>query len=204
MLYRAKRPVHPASAKKPSASVARSSSDRLHIRGERDAAVTLEEYGDFQCPPCGTLSPMIDEIERDYHSRLRVVFRNYPLPMHTHAAEAAYAAEAAGLQGRFWEMHDLLYREQAVWTKATDAKTIFNGYAGMLGLNAARFNADIQSAAVKNIVEHDHHEGEERGVKSTPTVFINNLMLEPSALTKAGLSAAIDSALNESSATKSK
>jgi protein-disulfide isomerase len=204
MLYRAKRPTPVASAKTPVASAKRLESDRLHIRGERDAAVTLEEFGDFQCPPCGTLSPLIDEIERDYHSRLRVVFREFPLPMHTHAAEAAYAAEAAGVQGRFWEMHDLLYREQAVWSKAADVKTIFNSYAGMLGLDAARFQADVQSPAIKEMVERDHREGAERGVKSTPTIFINNRMLDPTSLTKAGVTGAIESALKGSSAPKSK
>ncbi len=175
MLYRAKRPAPAAGAKNSVASVNKPESDKLHIRGERNATVTLEEFGDFQCPPCATLSPLVDEIEREYRPRLRIVFRHFPLPMHTHAAEAAYAAEAAGRQGRFWEMHDLLYREQSVWSKATDAQTIFNSYAGMLGLNAARFKADMQSAAVKNAVESDHRQGTERGVKSTPTIFINNV-----------------------------
>ena len=202
MLYRARRPAPLVSAQNVSAK--KTGADRLHVRGQRDAAVTLEEYGDFQCPPCGTLSPVIDEIERNYHPRVRVVFRHFPLPMHAHAAAAAYAAEAAGLQGRFWEMHDLLYREQSVWSKATDVQTIFNAYAGMLGLNADRFKADMQSAAVKTAVETDHREGAERGVKSTPTVFINNLALAPTALTKPGLQAAIDSAIKESSSPKPK
>jgi protein-disulfide isomerase len=204
MLYRARRPAPVTNAKNPSVSTKKTRTDRLHVRGQRDAAVTLEEYGDFQCPPCGTLSPVIDQIERDYHPRLRVVFRHFPLPMHLHAAEAAYAAEAAGLQGRFWEMHDLLYREQSVWSKATDAQTIFNAYAGMLGLSVDRFKSDMQSAALKTAVELDHREGTERGVKSTPTVFINNLILAPTALTKPGLQAAIDSAIKESSSPKPK
>jgi protein-disulfide isomerase len=204
MLYRARRPAPLVNAKNPSASAKRTGADRLHVRGERDAAVTLEEYGDFQCPPCGTLSPLIDEIEHDNRPRLRVVFRHFPLPMHAHAAEAAYAAEAAGLQGRFWEMHHLLYREQSVWSKATDVQTIFNAYAGVLGLSVDRFKADMQSAAVKSAVELDHREGAERGVKSTPTVFINDLILAPTALTKPGLQGAIDSANKESSSPKPK
>ena len=166
--------------------------------------MTLEEYGDFQCPPCGTLSPLIAEIERNYHPRVRVVFRNFPLAMHIHAAKAAYAAEAAGLQGRFWEMHDLLYREQSVWSKAADVKTIFNAYAGMLKLDVDRFKTDMESAAVRNVVDTDHREGAARGVTSTPTLFVNNRMLPPNVMTKAGLSAAIDSALKESPAPKSK
>ena len=197
MLYRAKLAKTPASAKNTAAPAKDSNSNRLHIRGERDAPVTVEEFGDFQCPPCGTLSPHLDDIEREYRPRVRLIFRNFPLPMHVHAAEAAYAAEAAGKQGRFWEMHDLLYREQSVWSKATDAQKLFNSYAGMLGLNAERFKADMQSAAIKNTVESDHHAGEQRGVKSTPTVFVNDSMLAPSSLSKSGLSAAIDSALKE-------
>ncbi len=199
MLYRSRRPMAPVSVKSPVASTKKPESDRLHIRGERNAPITLEEFGDFQCPPCGTLSPLIDELERDYHPRLRIVYRHYPLPMHAHAAEAAYAAEAAGLQGRFWEMHDLLYREQAVWNKAADARTLLNAYAGMLALNIDRFKVDMQSAAVKTTVDSDHREGAERGVKSTPTIFINNLGLAPTELTKAGLRAAVDSAIKESS-----
>ena len=204
MLYRSKRPALLPRGGHSGAASKQAESDRVHIRGERDAPVTLEEFGDFQCPPCGTLSPMIDEIERAYHPRVRVVFRNFPLPMHAHAAEAAYAAEAAGRQGRFWEMHDLLYREQSVWSNATDAQKTFNGYAGMLGLNLDRFKADMRSAAVKNTVESDHNAGEKRGVKSTPTVFVNDRALLPSDLTKVGLSAAIDSALKETSVSKPK
>jgi protein-disulfide isomerase len=203
MFYRAKRQAALASAKNLSAS-ARTESGHLHIRGELNAPVTVEEFGDFQCPPCATLSPMLDDVERQYRPRVRLVFRNFPLPMHVHAAEAAYAAEAAGKQGRFWEMHDLLYREQAVWSKATEVQTIFSSYAGMLGLNVDRFKADMQSPAIKSIVESDHKEGSERGVKSTPTVFVNNVALEPNTLTKTGLNAAIDSALKEAPASKSK
>src|SRR5213075_48003 len=77
-----------------------------HVRGRSDAPVTIIEFGDFQCPPCANLSEPINQLERDYRSRLRVVFRHLPLANHQHAREAALASEAAGLQGRFWEMHD--------------------------------------------------------------------------------------------------
>src|SRR5437870_13115253 len=80
-----------------------------HARGAADAPVTLEEFGDFECRPCGNLSPILEKIEQDYGSRLRVIFRQCPLAMHKHALDAARASEAAGRQGRFWEMHDLLY-----------------------------------------------------------------------------------------------
>ena len=198
VLYRAKRPTPLTSAKDQTAP-AKGGAEKTHIRGERNAPVTLEEFGDFQCPPCGVLSPVIDELERDYRPRLRLIFRHFPLANHVHAAEAAYAAEAAGLQGHFWEMHDLLYREQSVWSKAADAQTVFNSYAGMLGLNIDRFKADMQSPKARAPVENDQREGAGRGVKSTPTIFINNVALPPSDLNKNGLHAAIDSALKDKS-----
>src|SRR5713226_9977643 len=79
----------------------------IHIRGQPDAPVTLEEFGDFQCPPCGKLSGPINQLQKKHN--LRVIYREFPLPVHAHAKEAAFAAEAAGRQGRFWQMHDLLF-----------------------------------------------------------------------------------------------
>src|SRR5213595_4343062 len=143
ILYRAKRPQTATIPKAMAASKERG--EEVHARGPANAAVTLEEYGDFQCPPCGGLEVPLQQIERDYASSLRVIFRNFPFTIHEHAYEAAYAAEAAGLQGRFWEMHDLLYREQSVWAKAPDVRILFNAYAGMLGLNIDRFKKDMES-----------------------------------------------------------
>jgi protein-disulfide isomerase len=201
VFYRAKRPL-PLASPKGQTVPRKEGPEKIHIRGQRNAPVTLEEFGDFQCPPCGTLAGVVGELERDYHSSLRVMFRHYPLPIHAHAAEAAYVAEAAGLQGRFWEMHDVLYREQSVWSKAPDVAAVFNSYAGMLGLNINRFKADLQNPKVREKVALDQREGAERGVKSTPTVFINNVALAPTALNKTGLRDAIDSALKEKSPAK--
>src|SRR5437899_3334453 len=136
MLYRAKRPAVLAIPKDRGAD---KKSESAHALGPAKAPVTLEEFGDFQCPPCGLLSDPINQLEKDYHNRLRVIFRHFPLATHQHAHEAALAAEAADVQGRFWEMHDLLYHEQAVWSKSTDARTLFNSYAGMLGLKVEQF-----------------------------------------------------------------
>src|SRR5207253_3753422 len=107
MLYRAKRLPVLTIAKNDVAS-GMDDSESIHILGSHDAPVTLEEFGDFQCPPCGILSGPINQLEQDYRPRLRVIFRHFPLVTHAHALEAAVAAEAAGAQGRFWEMHDLL------------------------------------------------------------------------------------------------
>src|ERR1700720_1026853 len=146
MLYRAKRP-HVLSI--PETLSAKSGAESLHIRGNPDAPVTLEEYGDFQCPPCGMFATFLGQLENESNSRVRVVFRNFPLAMHEHAREGALAAEAAGLQGRFWEMHDVLYREQGSWSKAKDVQLLFNAYAGMFGLNVDRFQQDMNGDKVK-------------------------------------------------------
>src|SRR5439155_10380420 len=107
MLYRAKRSqLLSISANK----VLSGKNDKsIHIRGNPDAPATLEEFADFQCPPCGSVASFGEELLKQYDSRLRIVFRNFALPGHEHAREAALAAEAAGLQGRSWEMHDVLY-----------------------------------------------------------------------------------------------
>ena len=98
---------------RPVQTQANSTAEQLHIRGGATARVTLEEYGDFQCQPCGRLFPVLTAVEQDYGDRLRVIFRHMPLKKHEHALVAAHAAEAAGLQGRFWEMHDLLFQNSS-------------------------------------------------------------------------------------------
>jgi protein-disulfide isomerase len=198
MLYRAKRVAAVTMSREQ--TVAAQATDSVHARGSADAPVTLEEFGDFQCPPCGRLAGPLHEIEKDYGARLRVIFRNFPFATHEHAREAAYAAEAAGLQGHFWEMHDLLYREQANWSKTKDVQPLFTSYAGMLGLNLDRFKTDMSSEKVKEKVESDQNRGEALGVKNTPTIFINNQSVPPTSLNPIALRAAIDAALREKKA----
>src|SRR2546428_2424801 len=194
MLYRAKRPPV-LTITKNQRSPGMDKAESVHILGPPDAPVTLEEFGDFQCPPCGKLSDPINQIERDYHPRLRLIFFHFPLINHQYAREAAYASEAAGLQGRFWEMHDLLYREQSIWTKVVDVRSLFNSYAGILGLNTDHFKKDMESDQVKARVASDQKRGVELGVQNTPTIFINNQALPPASLNPDGLRAAIDAAL---------
>ncbi len=198
MLYRAKRPQLLTIPEDKIVSE-KNNSESIHIRGNPDAPVTLEEFGDFQCPPCGNFAGFIDGLVKEYDPRLRVVFRNFPLANHKHAREAALAAEAAGLQGRFWEMHDLLYREQAVWSNADNVPELFNGYAGMIGLNLDQFKKDMDGEKTKARVDSDHQRGDSLGVQSTPTVFINNRQLGPNDRTPDGLRATINAALKEKS-----
>ena len=196
MLYRAKRPPVLVAIPRNSTAPEMAGTEPSHVRGEANAPVTLEEFGDFQCPPCGKLAGPTKQLEEAYGSQLRVIFRQFPLSVkvHAHAQEAALASEAAGLQGCFWEMHDLLYREQDVWSKAADARTLFRGYAGMLGLNLDRFEKDMDGAEARERVASDKKRGVALGVHSTPTVFINDRQV-PAPVQVAGLRSAIDAAL---------
>ena len=189
-LYRAKKLAAPTAPTSGPAS-------GIHIRGPKNAPVTIEEFGDFQCPPCSGMATLLKKIEGEYGERLRVIFHHFPLVNHVHARAAAAAAEAAHLQGKFWEMHDLLYREQATWSKAEDVPASFNGYAGSIGLDVERFKKDRLDPKVVERVEADQKLGASRGVTSTPTLFVNGAFLAPDQLNEPGLHKAIDAALKE-------
>jgi protein-disulfide isomerase len=176
----------------PKTSTSAESAELGHLRGDPKAPVTIEEFGDFQCPPCGILAGDMQKIEKLYGPRLRVIFRQYPLAMHNHALEAALASEAAGMQDRFWEMHDLLYREQAVWSKLPDAVALFYGYAGTLGLDLDRFKKDVQGPEAKARVAADQKRAASLGVTSTPTLFLNGSKVDFSSTNLAGLRKLID------------
>jgi len=200
MLYRAKqRAISTASTtSKPVDKTMSETADTFegkaaHVRGAPDAPVTLEVFGDFQCPSCATISGVISKLEQEYGPRLRVVFRHFPLAMHPHAMDAALAAEAAGLQGRFWEMHDMLYQYQSVWSKASDPRRLFEAYAGSLGLDVDRFREDSSSDEVRTRVITEGEDGVSRGVKNTPTLFVNGQVR--TAFTAERLRDAIDAAL---------
>ena len=196
MLYRAKRLPAPTFARNSVASEV-GGGESVHVRGHSDAPVTLVEFGDFQCPPCANLADPINKLEQDYGSSLRIVFRHLPLANHQHAREAALASEAAGLQGSFWEMHDLLYREQSVWSKAPDVRVLFSAYAGMVGLEIDRFKKDMESEQAKARVRSDEEQAMSLGVATTPTVFINGQQVPVAYLNPPGLRTAIDSVINE-------
>src|SRR6266704_7225287 len=197
MLYRAKRPqLMSIPANK---VLSGKSNESIHIRGNPDAPVTLEEFADFQCPPCSNFAGFGEELLKQYDSRLRIVFRNFPLSGHEHAREAALAAEAAGLQGKFWEMHDTLYREQETWTKAPNVRELFESYAGTIGLNVDQFKKDVDGDKARERVDSDRALADFLGVKATPTLFINNRPVEPKDKNPEGVRAAINAALSEKS-----
>jgi protein-disulfide isomerase len=145
-----------------------------HLHGRADAPLLIEEYGDFQCPPCGFFHPILKRIEGEYPTRVRVAFHHFPLrTIHKHADEAARAAESAALQGKFWQMHDLLFQKQNEWKDAQAARPIFLNYARTLGLDIGKFTQDIDSQIIRDRVLAHENQGSARGVTGTPTVFVN-------------------------------
>jgi protein-disulfide isomerase len=148
-----------------------------HVRGSARAPVHIEEFGDYECPPCAMMAPVLKRIEESYGPRVRVTFRQYPLAMHKHAMAAARAAEAAGLQDRFWQMHDLLYQNSAIWSKAADVQPLFEKYAQTAGVNVERFRTDLTDAKVTARVAADQQRATSLGVDRTPAILINNRRL---------------------------
>lgn len=167
-----------------------------HVRGQADAPVTIEEFGDFECPPCAGISRGLDKLKQDYPAGLRVIFRHFPLAKHKHALDAAHAAEAAGLQGRFWEMHDLLFQQQATWHYAPNPRSLFVDYAGRLGLDVERFRRDAASDHVKARVTADRERAASLGIAETPTLFLNGKQVPKTFLAPDRLRTAVDAALN--------
>jgi len=143
--------------------------DRDHVRGPNNARVTLVEYGDFQCPYCGLAYPIVRALEKLVGQDLRVVFRNFPLrEVHARAESAAEAAEAAGAQGSFWEMHDVLFENQAELSEAALLR-----YASRVVDDRARWLRDVRERRFLNRVEEDFVSGVMSGVRGTPTFYVN-------------------------------
>ena len=169
-----------------------------HVRGPANAPVTVEEFSDFQCPTCGRMHPVVKQLLAKYPQQVRVVFRHYPLAtIHRHAREAARAAEAAGMQGKFWEMADMLYARQADWSRVDPARPLFVEYAQTLGLDVARFQQDIDGTAAAMRVVNDERRALSRRFQGTPTFVVNGRELkfeESNDLNK--LSAAVERALS--------
>lgn len=167
-----------------------------HVRGSTNAPVSVEEFGDYECLPCSVAFSTLKQIEKDYGKRVSFTFRQYPLKMHTHGLDAARAAEAAGLQGRFWPMHEALFQNRAVWTKAPDVPTLFNAYASAAGLDLAKFKADLDGAEVAKRISDDQDRAASIGVDRTPVVFVNGRNVPFSSLNIEGLHAEIDKELH--------
>jgi protein-disulfide isomerase len=150
-----------------------------HVTGAKDAKVTLVEYGDFQCPACKSYFPLVQELKTTYGDRVTFQFRHFPLvQIHPNAFVGARAAEAAGLQGKFFEMHDLLYENQDTWSKSSSPNTVLETYAQQLGLDVNKFKTDSASSVVADAINADVKAGQALGASATPTFVLNGKKID--------------------------
>jgi len=155
--------------------------------------VTLEEFGDYQCPPCGALHPTLKQLKQEFGSNLNFIFRNLPLTsIHKNALLAAQAAEAARVQDHFWEMHDLLYENQDLWKDDINPRSIFLKFAADLGLDTARFTRDMDDKQVKLRIEADQAAAVELGINGTPTLLIDGRQLRTEVTNPEGIRKGIE------------
>jgi protein-disulfide isomerase len=150
--------------------------------GPEDPELTVIEYSDFQCPFCAEYAKWMTELRARYGDRVRFVFRNYPLADHEWAQFAAQVAYAASLQGKFWEMHDLLYERQDEWASSSDPRPIFDSYAESLGLDLDQFHADADAQSTLDFIKKQATAGKEAGVSHTPWFVIGDESVLPRSL----------------------
>lgn len=145
-----------------------------HYKGGAAATVVVEEFADYQCPTCAVLHPTVQQLQAAYGDRVKIIFRNFPLQtLHPKAYDAAVAAEAAGLQGKFWEMQNLLFTNQQTWSTASDHRKLFEEYAQRIGLDLEKFKTDMAGMEAKTRVDKDMERGRAMNLNSTPSFYIN-------------------------------
>lgn len=155
-------------------------------KGSSENNVVLVEYGDYQCPSCAGANPNVNKLVEEYGDKFTFVFRNFPLTsIHPNAKAASAVAEAAGQQGKFWEMHDLLYDNQGDWSNLDASKRtdIFNQYADSLDLDINKFTADLTDKPVNQKIKFDLALGKKDGTDATPTFYLNGEKLDEAAST---------------------
>lgn len=144
------------------------------VKGNTEATLSLVEYSDFQCPFCSQVASMIDELVANYGNQFRFEYRHLPLrSIHPNAQIASQASEAAGIQGKFWEMHDILFAKQKEWSTSINPKKLFRQYAEEIGINPERFSYDLESDEVKAKVNADYDQATALGIKGTPSFLVN-------------------------------
>jgi protein-disulfide isomerase len=149
------------------------------VRGDKDAPVTLVEFSDLQCPACGFREPMVQQALKDYDGKVKLLYKHFPLTtIHKNAMGASRAAEAAGKQGKFWEMHDMLFEKQDTWQALPDAKKEFVAYAQALKLDMNKFEQDYNSKEIEDKINKERDEGIQLGVNGTPTFFLNGKVID--------------------------
>jgi len=147
-----------------------------HAKGNPEAPVKIVEFADFECPACGTVNPIVEKVVADNQDKIYYAFRNYPFSTHKNSKVAAQAAEAAGIQNKFWEMQDLLFKNQNDWIESSNPEEIFTSYAQGLSLDTEKFKNDYKAAG--NIIDQDLADGNKVQIKATPTFFINGTRYE--------------------------
>lgn len=169
-----------------------------HVQGAGKKGVTLIEYGDFQCSACLQYYPVLKQVKEKYGDDITFQYRHFPLTsLHPNAFAAHRAAEAAAMQGKFWEMHDMLFEQQPAWENASQnaAVATFETYAEQLGLDMEKYREDARSSAVNDIIRADMREGEKLGIKSTPTFVLNGRVLDQGIRGLEGFTELIDAEL---------
>lgn len=176
-----------------------SASPSNHVEGQDADHVTLLEYGDYECPYCGEYYPTVKQVVQQYSADITFQFRNLPLSsIHPNAFAGARAAEAASLQGKFWQMHDALYENQDAWVSSSDPETYFDSYAQQLGLNVSKFESDFSSEQVNDTINADIAAfGKTGAEEATPTFFLDGKQISP-----ANTASAFESLINAEIAKK--
>ena len=146
-------------------------SNTRHSQGNSNASVKIVEFADYECPACGAASPITKKVIEKNKDKVYFVFRHYPIPSHRNSKTAALASEAADEQGKFWEMHDLIFENTTDWVTSDNAKKVFEGYAEKLGLDLEKFKQDFDKGG--GVINNDYTDGNKVGVDATPTFFIN-------------------------------
>jgi protein-disulfide isomerase len=155
-----------------------------HFRGPENAEVTLVEFGDYQCPSCGAYHPFVKEILNRYPTKVRLEFHHFPLiTIHPNSMAASKAAEAAGQQGHYWEMHDALFEYQAQWADRPDPKPIFAAIANRIGINGTILLQDMENPALQERILKDVEQGDKAAIQAVPTFFIKGQQVHIKATT---------------------
>jgi protein-disulfide isomerase len=169
--------------------------ENSHTLGGEEPEVVLVEFADYQCPFCAQSHPFIQALALQYPQRLQLVYRHFPLIQHQQAQLAAEAAEAAGAQDKYWQMHDLIYTGQEEWAENEDALAVFQGYAEQLELDMEQFNQALTEGTFKQKIQQDVADGNAAGVNATPTFFVDGQKFTGSL---ANLKILIDARLSQS------
>jgi protein-disulfide isomerase len=172
--------------------------------GVEEGIITVTEYTDFQCPACASFFPIVSQVKEQFKDQIRFEIKHFPLvQIHPNATAAHRAAQAAANQGKFWEMHDLLFQQQQAWSQSTNPTAVFEGYATQIGLNMEQYNAEVGTSDILAIINADIEAGKSLNVTGTPTFFIDGKQIEDTASIGSvdGFSAAIQTAIDEKQGT---